>query len=598
MSRGHPRPDLSLSGLNLAQQQAVRVSGHCLITAPPGSGKTKVLEHRAAFLLDADPAHAVLGVTFTNDAAAELEARARAQYPAAGARLVCGTFHALCKKQLERAGLRFSLVNEVQQGELIRRAYLEILRPEDETGSGLTCELAAEHINWAKSQIEPLSDRSPLGLDKAAVLARYNELLDRMGAMDFADLLLRAVRGMRAGTVAPWPVTHMLVDECQDSDDVQYAWIREHSKRGVQVTVVGDDDQSIYGWRAARGFAGLQEFVRVHAAARIQLNITYRCAIEVLTPATRLIGHNVDRVPKTVQTANRTAGSVHVKIASTQDDEFLLAAAEIRRSGAPGEWGVLARSNDQLDRFERATKGIFAVHRTGGVSFWDTKGPALFLSVCRSLVDRHLIGIDALLRKCDIGESQIAAIHAACNASSRGALERFAQTKPYPGLVGTLQQLVGTWLDMLRAGSDRLVLYALADFIDKHATLYVNARSPEARQADTLRLMQCVESLSRLQGTLASRLQFLQTADKPAKGTAPADAVRVMTLHASKGLEFRRVWILGCAAGTMPSARSCDIPEERRLLYVGMTRAKETLFLSYPLAKDSGRSMFLDEAVL
>jgi DNA helicase-2/ATP-dependent DNA helicase PcrA len=585
---------LSPNQLNGAQQQAVHVNGHCMITAPPGSGKTKVLEHRAEFILTS-PAHSVVGVTFTAAAAAELEQRIRKLVPGAGKRVYCGTFHSLCKRQLQASGIRFVLVNEVQQQDLMRRAYVDILGRPGEVQE-VSFEEACIFIDWVKSSIEPLVGRSERELLLQEVLDRYQELLHQMGGMDFSDLLSRAVKGMKAGTVKPLPVTHLLVDECQDSDDVQYAWIREHIRVGAIVSIVGDDDQCIFSFRSAAGFRGMEGFRQETSAAHVALLTTYRCANEIITPASRLISLNATRVQKAIRTANHGVGSVMVRHAESPESELLMIADAIRQSGAPQDWGILARNNDLLDGLERIlTLADVPYLRLGGMSFWDVKGPSLFLAVCGSLGGDNLIGVDNLLRKCGVGEDLLRRMHLSCHSKHPGSLGRFMNGPAMEGDIGRFQRRIREWHGLLKSGKDRLALYGIAEFIKKNARIYESERSSKLVMKDHQRLDDCARSLSCLKGSLGSRLALL----KINESRSPTDDVtRVMTMHASKGLEFRNVWIFGCEQGIVPSSKSTDIEEERRLFYVGMTRAKERLFLSYPLREKGQRSIFLGEAGL
>jgi len=582
--------------LNRAQQEAVRVYGHALITACPGSGKTTVLKHRAAHMLQTFPGSVLGGVTFTSESAAELDSRIRSEVPNAGERVICGTFHSLCKRQLTRAGRRFVLISDSQRMELLRRSFID-------TGCGSACEFedAVQFVDGIKSVVEPLKPPSS-SEPRILVYERYQQLLQQMGALDFSDLIIEAVRGMESGDVGPvtgasGAVTHLLVDEFQDTDPVQLAWVREHVRQGVQVTVVGDDDQSIYGWRHAMGYEGMNAFRRETDATHIALNLTYRCSREIIAPAARLITHNTDRVQKILETANLSQGAVKVARFNSSEEEVEGLLRAIILSGARGDWGVLARTNAQLDAVERMMVAeSIAYVRTGGGSFWDMRGPSLFLGVCQSLGAGDMIGLDELLRKCGVSEHLLERIHRSCKSRQPGALERFLVSKDGDANVGRIRKLAGEWRSMLQKNETRLAMVGIAHFIQHNAKLYEKTPPPAVVERDARMLKQCVQTLSRLSGPIASRLVALRQGEK--KGSPDAqDVVRLMTLHSSKGLEFNRVWMLGCESGTIPSRKS-PIEEERRLFYVGMTRAKTELTLSYVLSKLTPRSEFIDECGL
>jgi DNA helicase II / ATP-dependent DNA helicase PcrA len=589
--------------LNHAQQQAVRVHGHAVISACPGSGKTTVLRHRAGYLLERDPSCILGGVTFTSESASELLERIQKTVPDAGDRLICGTFHSLCKRQLIQSGRRFVLVNDVQQGELIRRAYAETA---DEAGCSL--DGAVEFIEYVKSRVDPIIPSIHLE-SRVLVYERYQQLLRQMGAMDFSDLLVECVKGMQLGTVQPLStpagaITTMLVDEFQDTDEVQLAWVQAHigndpANPKVHVTVVGDDDQSIYGWRSALGFQGLERFRSRNNATHIALNMTYRCAREIIVPAARLITHNTERVEKVLETANKTRGEVHLKRFNSREDEIDELLRAIAASGLPGEWGVLARTNSMIDTIERelSAENIPYV-RSGGKSFWEMLAPALFLGVCQSLGAGDMIGVDELMRRSGVGEGRLAKIHAACNSSAPGALDRFLQgalsADPKSGdIVQVIRRRLAEWQRMLRNGEDRLALSGLAKFISENAKFTDKNQSQESLGRDAKTLEHCVNTLARLSGDIGKRLVALRSMDR--KKENAEGCVRLLTLHSSKGLEFERVWMVGCEQGILPSAKS-PIPEERRLFYVGMTRAKRQLYLSYVRSPLNPPSMFLQEA--
>jgi len=583
--------------LTRAQHDAVRAKGHVLITACPGSGKTTVLKHRAAFLLDVDPDAVLCGVTFTSESAAELDRRIRSEVPDVGARLTCGTFHSLCKRQLALAGNTAVLVSETRSRDLLRRAWRETA---DETGASF--DEAVAFVEHVKSQVNPIL---PASHANAGVLVyqRYQALLRQMGAMDFADLLVECVRGMADGTVEPvrtrtGVVTHMLVDEFQDTDSVQLAWVMEHIQHGVQVTVVGDDDQSIYGWRRALGYEGLEAFRQQAKARHIALDLTFRCAREILTPAARLIAHNTERVDKRLDTANRMQGNIRLHRCTGRFDEVDAVVRQVQRSGTPGQWGVLARTNAQLDHAEQVfTASGVPYRRSGGMSFWDYRAPALFLALCRSLGTGDMVGVDALLRGAGIAVKTLERIHSKCRSHQPGSLDRFVHSggKGARGKLATLRRRITDWRALLLVGNARMAMEGIAQTIQHDVKLYNSAASPDVAARDKQMLRQCVDVLSRLRGNVLTRLAAIhRTGDREQDN---AGCVRLMTLHASKGLEFDRVWILGCERGVLPSDKS-PVEEERRLMYVGITRARQELHLSCVVSERSAPSAFLDEAGL
>ncbi|CAD0363343.1 hypothetical protein XP1511_21885 [Xanthomonas perforans] len=582
--------------LNPGQQQAVRASGHAMICACPGSGKTTVLKFRASHLLELDPASRLLAVTFTSAAAGELEERIRSQNPKLGDRLVCGTFHSLAKRQLERSGKRVNLKAQAA-GAIMRSAYSEVVT---QTNIYPFDEIASK-VEYFKTHIDH-SFGSPQNQMAEEVYLRYRELMAERGFHDFSDLLLLATRGMAKGAghpdfVVPYKVDYMLADEFQDTDDIQFKWIAEHIKHGAKVTVVGDDDQSIFGFRFAGGYKCMTEFQQLTDAQVVNLDTTYRCAAEILAPASKLIAYNAERLHKNLVTENKAHGQVRVLRFPDRGAENTALTAAILDNGDYGNWAVLARTNSQLEKVEQILQesGIPST-RSGRTPFWELEVPALFLSVLKSLAAGDMAGFDQLLRRGGVDESDLTRITSRVMASRPGALQRFLNEPDESDspMVKRLASVVPTWVDMAKDPSrvDRVFL-GLNMFMSRN--MYGAQASRATIERNNRLLASCEGSIARLSGTLKQRLQHIQ---RQAEGTdEDSDAVRLMTLHASKGLEFKHVWIIGCEQGVIPSNQS-PVEEERRLFYVGMTRAKLNLFLSYQRNSDAQPSEFLAEAGL
>jgi DNA helicase-2/ATP-dependent DNA helicase PcrA len=571
--------------LNEAQHRAVIVPGHCLISACPGAGKTTVLSHRAAHLLKMPKSGNVGAVTFTSEAAADLVRRIREKAPGEERRIRAGTFHKLAKDQLASAGKRITLISDRQCRGLVMLCIKEADSDADLEECLSYIQLCKSHVHPAKLRRNADADPHP---DLEEIYCGYEAALKERRIHDFQDLLILAVQGMRDKTVRPLDVSHLLVDEAQDADELQWAWIMEHVGVGCMVTAVGDDDQTIYGWRHASGFRGMQTFLDKTNAAYVALDTTYRCAPEILRHASLLIAHNKVRLPKSLVTANTWPGVVRSHPAATRKIEVAAIVGAVQ-SANWAEWAILARTNAALDAAENAFD-VSAINcrRIGGASVWDKPAAALYLSVLGSFSRGDLLGIEGLLQAMKIPSPTLKSIIKELQPSRPGSLHRFINHS-LDGLgdgtsVGKLQSICREWEPMVAQKVD-LLTTVVQDWIDRFLPLGTipGERGPRYLESRA-------ESITRRSGTLAQRLvKILQKTDADSVG------VTLVTCHGCKGLEFDRVWTMACEEGVMPDERS-DLEEERRLLYVAMTRARKELVISGLQNDKTGMSRFLEEA--
>lgn len=588
--------------LNAGQEQARTLTTHGLVTACPGAGKTKTLEERVKFLFAGSSTNQVCAVTFTRDAAESLKERVARGCPneVRQGRLIAGTFHSLCMRQLQRAtGRKVRICSDAQAEGLLRTAYVELVTPMD----GIDFETCVRRVESWKSQVDVILPANDVC---AKVFERFQALLFQTGQLQFSDIVRQAVFGMRDRSVAPVPCQDMLVDECQDVDQAQLAWVLEHAKAGVRVMVVGDDDQSVYGFRDALGFEGMVAFQRETNASHISLDITYRCPREVLEPAATLIAHNSARVPKQLRTANSTQGEVRVEVQATRRDEHAALIDAVLASGAPEKWGILARTNALLEDLELSIGQAFPYYRKGGSSFWDLAQPALYLAVVQSLSDGGLSGIDALLRRCGISQPTLDALHERYRSNTPGALDRFvgdgAASAPQGErtFMRDLQRQLRAWRGLSQGDDDdvRRALLGVGMFLIEHGQWKVRSKrapdggeEPESRTTER-RVHAAMRRISGLAGPLSRRLAMVQQ-----QSDDKTPGAQLLTMHGSKGLEFDHVWILGCNASVIPSQDS-PLEEERRLMYVALTRAMKTLTVSYAISDDKPSALLAEAGLL
>lgn len=564
--------------LNPHQERAVTATGHCTILACPGSGKTRVLSARAAYLLTNNPKGRLCAVTFTRDAAVELRSRIlQACGPAHARRLADGTFHSLALAQIKRFGKGKPprLLAEGERLAVLRRCWKQ-------HAPDLTFESVIQGVDRVKSRLAP-----PIFSDSAmeSVFHGYQDLMESEGAMDFSDLLLTTVRKMTSGEMPPLPIRWLLVDEAQDMDEIQMEWILLHGRAGIEVTLVGDDDQSLYAFRHALGYAGLQEVTFALSASETTLPVNYRCAPNILAHAAKLISHNKNRAPKKITAHKKDPGEINVLRFPDRWTEADQIANTIKNTDDDQDWAILSRTNLILDAAEVALSDMAINYsRSGGKSIWEHSIGSVFAGLLRSAVDDSWTGIANALSFCGIHaewvNSHSRRTSGGCAGRLEVAMEQVQEDAPRKTVV-RLRMGLASWRDQIAKGRPALVIHGIAGFLADYC---------KPNQLNMLRRLEA--SVVRMPGTLAQRLSVLgrnnQARQQP--------TIQIMTLHSSKGLEFDNVWIMGCEDGNLPHTDSTE-EDERRLLYVGMTRARSRLILSSAI-EDGLESRFLEEAGL
>ncbi|MDK3022961.1 ATP-dependent helicase [Cupriavidus taiwanensis] len=564
-----------LEELNPAQREVVQLRRHCVAIACPGAGKTKTIATKAAMLL-AEPNATVGAVTFSKDAAVELRDRI-ATLAGAGAkrRLLAGTFHSLAYKQLSGGvDSRRDIATDGDRIGLLTQAL-------SDAGLDWKVEDAITAIEAIKTNFGHVQ----AGTAEEALYRAYQDSLERNGKIDFQDMLRLAVEGMQQGTIAPYPVTYLLVDEFQDTDPLQYQWIALHAQAGTIVTVVGDDDQSIYGFRSALGFRGMESFIRQFDAQPVVLGNNYRCHAEILDAADKIIRNNRDRIPKSLVAHKGPGGEVKFQ---RFPDEYVEAVAAIEHLAPAVRNGqsaaILARTNRILDPVEAVCRshGI-KYYRASGKSILSRPEGALMCNLLELIQKTKATGIDALLSFVGIGTQELRLLHSKSRATTeqrqKKDLVALGLSEPSADKYRELMKRLAEW----RALGDRqffsLVLEGVREWMMLHA------EADQARRAITT----TYDVLSRLNGPFSERLEFLRRDNNE---PAP-DAVVLTTMHSSKGLEWDRVWIIRAEETVVPDEKSTE-SEERRLFYVAMTRARDDLRLS--TAKKNPTSRFVLEA--
>jgi len=598
-----------LAGLNEQQLAAVTLPHEsALILAGAGSGKTRVLTTRIAWLIQtgqASPA-GLLAVTFTNKAAKEMLARVSAMLPINTRGMWVGTFHGLCNRMLRahyrEAGLPqlFQILDSQDQLALIKR----LLKAANADEERFPPRQVAWYINNHKEEGRRASQADEYdGVSRRMkeLYAIYDEQCQKEGVVDFAELLLRShellTRNEPLRDHYRARFRHLLVDEFQDTNRLQYQWLRLLAGRDNAVFAVGDDDQSIYAFRGASA-ANMQDLQKDFAIERvIKLEQNYRSHGHILDAANALIGHNRRRLGKNLWTAETKGEPLRVYEAATDIDEAGFVVSEVKALGGEGvklsEIALLYRSNAQSRVLEHALFNAGVAYRVyGGLRFFERQEVKHALAYLRLLASDEDDG--ALLRVINfpargIGSRTLEQLQDA--AAAKGAsLWRAAREKAQDGGKGVAAFVA--LIDAVRAATASLPLPEIVQHVIEASGLKAHYQG-EREGADRLaNLDELVNACAGFAGDDAqddtSLPAFLAHAALEAgenQAQAGADALQLMTVHAAKGLEFHSVFVSGLEEGLFPHENSLSEAdgreEERRLMYVALTRARRRLYLSF-----------------
>ena len=615
-----------LDGLNEAQREAVSAPpGHYLVLAGAGSGKTRVLTHRIAWLNEVYdvPVHGIFAVTFTNKAAAEMRHRTDALLRNGSRGLWIGTFHGLAHRLLRlhwqdaKLPEAFQILDSDDQLRLVKRVVQQLELDE----ARFPPRQIAWWINAQKDEgrraahIQDGQDEWSSVMLKAYAL--YQERCDRAGLVDFAEILLRAHELLRDTPVLlahyRQRFAHLLVDEFQDTNAIQYGFIRllagsAADERQGQVFVVGDDDQAIYGWRGAK-VENVQRFLEDFEGARtIRLEQNYRSTASILDAANAVIAHNPQRLGKRLWTESGQGDPIDLFAAYNEIDEAEYIVGRIREwvrdGGSHGDCAVLYRSNAQSRIIEEKLLQAQLPYRVyGGVRFFERAEVKDTLAYLRLVANR---ADDAACERAvntpvrGIGGRTLDEVRMRARRDSVSLWEASVREAQAGALAGRARNALAAFHALVDAIGGELGELPLKDKID-HVLLRSGLREHYARESKGS-LDSRVDNLDELV-SVASRfvrgddddsagmddlVAFLAYAALEAgEGQAQAgeDGVQLMTLHSAKGLEFPLVFLAGLEEGLFPNTRSIEeagrLEEERRLAYVGITRARQKLVLSH-----------------
>lgn len=616
--------DNILGGLNPAQREAVEtVEGPILILAGAGSGKTKTLTHRIANLISGGVApERILAVTFTNKAAKEMRERlfrilyakeARSETPKnieapRGFMPYMGTFHGIAVRFLrieaEAAGLDkdFVIYDVDDQIALIRRILKELKLADNKS---LKPKMIQSIISSEKNQgngPEEYENKAlyPNQKQIAKIFLRYEEEKMKAGALDFDDLLLKELEILQKEPEIreKWRkrFQHILIDEYQDTNAVQYNIIRLLVNEKENICVVGDDWQSIYSWRGA-DFTNILNFTRDFPSAKVvKLEQNYRSTGNILKAAQKIIRENKTRTDKELFTEAGNGEPVDIESLRDETEEANYVGMKIlslKNEREYGDFAVLYRTNAQSYAFEKAFIGLKIPYKiVGGVRFYDRKEVKDVLAILKvSVRQRDKVSLARVVSNVlsGIGDASLQKIFSAMDALKD---EKPLFNVDLPEILSSakakngLMRLVN-FLKTIREGENPgEVIKRAIEYFDFKSLLDDGTKENEDRMGNLEVLVSNAAIYETTEEFLADAT-LMSSADE----SAGKDSVTLMTLHAAKGLEFPVVFIVGLEEGLFPTGRAQDkeedLEEERRLMYVGMTRAMKKLFLTYAASRFS-----------
>ena len=604
-------------GLNPQQAEAViNTEGPMLIMAGAGSGKTKVLTCRVANLLQKGVRpYRILAITFTNKAAAEMRERVNNMSGPAAKNVWLFTFHAFCARflrmeidKLPGYGGNFAIYDTADSQNLIKQILKEMnLDDKRFQPSGIL-----SRISNAKNALQDAAAFARQAGDfyeqkVADIYSRYEQKLQLNNALDFDDLLMLSIKLLQENKEVREKYQdrfdYLLVDEYQDTNHAQYLLTKFLAAKHRNICVVGDADQSIYGWRGA-DIQNILDFEKDYPDAKvIKLEQNYRSTQIILDAANAVIENNTGRKPKNLWTENKSGADIIYFQAVDERDEARFVIEQLQNlqrteNKKLGDMAILYRTNTQSRIFEEMLiKSGISYNMVGGLKFYERKEIKDIIAYLRvifnpadSLSLLRIINVP----KRGIGDASLAKIQAYAAANNVSLFEAVSNAAAIDGLssrfVSKLDDLAGIIFELMNLANEAPV----EDLIDRvlRDTGYLeeleNERTPQAQsRIDNLHELISVaqefaasEEENNLENFLA-HVALVSDIDDTELGE---DAITLMTLHSSKGLEFPVVFLVGMEEGLFPHARTLmdetEIEEERRLCYVGITRAKEKLFLS------------------
>ena len=611
-----------LNDLNDAQRQAVTSeSQKLLVLAGAGSGKTKVLVHRIAWLIEAlsNSTHSILAVTFTNKAASEMTGRIESILNQPIPEMWCGTFHSISNKLLRRhyaeAGLEkdFSILDSDDQLRVIKRILKELELDDDQWQPE---KVRWQINNWKDDALRPkdIDDKGDFNLEMLKrIYAQYEAYMKRENLLDFAELILRSYELIRDNAdirkLYQNKFRNVLIDEFQDTNAIQFKWIKNLVGEKSTLTAVGDDDQSIYGWRGAK-IENINKFAKEKETEIVRLEQNYRSTGNILNAANAVIGKNSNRLGKKLWTEGNDGDKIDIYEAYNEQEEANFVAENIHKIFDGGDQykdtAVLYRSNAQsrtIEEFLLRQDIPYVIY--GGVRFYERMEIKNVISYLRLIVNRN--DNTAFERAISvpprgIGEKTIANIRASSQEQEISLFQASKNMLKDGSLKGKASASMEQFTNFIETSAEQINEFSSEEFVEMVISKsgLIDHHMKEAGEKGRIRvenineLISAVKSfesankdedMSDYDSFIAAFLSSVSLDMGETQASKSDDAVQLMTIHSAKGLEFKYVFLVGMEESLFPHSRSMDnlneLEEERRLCYVGITRARFKLFLTY-----------------
>jgi DNA helicase-2/ATP-dependent DNA helicase PcrA len=604
--------------LNDVQREAVETTdGPVLIFAGAGSGKTRVLTHRIAFLLEQKKVFPdrILAVTFTNKAAGEMKARLERMVGSTARDLWVGTFHAMCVRMLRRDGRKigiapnFAIMDDADQRAIVREviADLDFDERQISPGSALAEISKAKNNLWSPDEYEQ-KNPSFAGERFAQVYREYDRRLGESNGLDFDDLIANAIKLLEQDEEAraryQTKFKYILVDEYQDVNYAQYKLVATLAKEHGNITVVGDDDQSIYSWRGS-DYRMILRFEEDFPGAKVfKLEENYRSTQAILSAANELVAHNDGRHPKQLFTKRAPGEAITAFQAESERAEVRYVMEKIkehvREGAAYRDFLVLYRTNAQSRYFEEGFLAEGIPYRVvGGVGFYARTEVKDMLSYLRYIVNpsdavafRRIVNVP----RRSIGQQTLASLLEAANQSGVSVGQAVFDSNLLKRAVPKKQRELERFAELINDLREKAQTMGVSDLL-----VAVMEESGYLRELQADETVEGRSRIENLQELISVAREFEQN---PEQGNSIDDFlsnialisdidtldpessfVTLMTMHAAKGLEFPIVFLTGLEEGVFPHTRALtdmtELEEERRLAYVGVTRAMDRLYLSF-----------------